>query len=51
VTLYVDGQQIASVSDSSYTAGAVGLLTWSGEDVSTADVTFDDFVVTKLQQQ
>ena len=50
VTLYVDGQQIASVSDSSYTAGTVGLLTWSGEDVSTADVTFDDFVVTKLQQ-
>lgn len=50
LSLYVDGQQIASVSDSSYTVGTVGLLTWSGEDVSTADVTFDDFVVTKLQQ-
>jgi hypothetical protein len=50
LTLYVDGQQIASVSDSSYTAGVVGLLTWSGEEASSANVTFDDFVVTKLQQ-
>ena len=51
LTLYVDGQQIATVSDASYTAGTVGLLTWSGEQASTADVTFDDFVVTKLQSQ
>jgi len=51
LTLYVDGQQVVSVSDSSYTAGSVGLVTWSGEEVFTADVTFDDFVVTKLQQQ
>lgn len=50
LTLYVDGQQVASVSDTSYTAGSVGLLTWSGEEVSSANVTFDDFVVTKLQQ-
>lgn len=50
LTMYVDGQQIATVSDSSYTSGSVGLLTWSGEDASSADVTFDDFVVTKLQQ-
>jgi hypothetical protein len=50
LTMYVDGQQIASVSDDTYTAGSVGLLVWSGEDVATADVTFDDFVVTKLQQ-
>ena len=49
LTLYVDGQQIASMSDDTYTAGSVGLLTWSGEDVSSADVTFDDFVVTKLK--
>jgi hypothetical protein len=49
LTLFVDGQQIASVSDDTYTAGSVGLLTWSGEDVSSADVTFDDFVVTKLK--
>jgi len=49
LTLYVDGQQIASVSDTTYTAGAVGLLAWSGEEASSADVTFDDFVVTKLK--
>jgi hypothetical protein len=49
LTLYVDGQQIASVNDSSYTAGGVGLFVWSGEDVSSADVSFDDFVVTNLK--
>ena len=49
LALYVDGQQIASVSDSTYTSGAVGLLTWSGEEATSADVTFDDFVVTKLK--
>lgn len=48
LTLYVDGQQIASVSDSTYASGSVGLFTWSGEEVSSADVTFDDFIVTKL---
>lgn len=49
LTLYVDGQQIASVSDSTYTSGGVGLLVWSGEDVTSADVTFDDFVITNLE--
>ena len=47
-TLYVDGQQIASVTDTTYGIGGVGLFTWSGEEVSSADVTFDDFVMTKL---
>ena len=51
LTLYVDGKQVASISDLTYTSGTVGLLTWSGEQASSADVTFDDFVVTKLQQQ
>jgi hypothetical protein len=46
LTLYVDGQQIASVTDSTYTVGGVALLAWSAEEV--ADVTFDDFVMTKL---
>jgi serine/threonine protein kinase len=49
LTLYVDGQQIASVSDASYTAGHVGLFTWSGEKVNTADVSFDDFLITALE--
>lgn len=50
LTLYVDGQQIASVSDSTYVNGGVGVLTWSGEEATSADVTFDDFVMTKMAQ-
>lgn len=48
LTLYVDGQQIDSVVDTTYTSGNVGLFAWSGEDIDGTDVTFDDFVVTKL---
>jgi hypothetical protein len=48
LTLYVDGQQIASIFDSTYTSGGVGLFTWSGEDANSANVSFDDFVMTEL---
>lgn len=48
LALYVDGQQIASVSDSSYTSGGVGLFTWSGEEANTTNVSFDDFIMTEL---
>jgi hypothetical protein len=48
LTLYVDGQQIVSVSDSSYTSGGIGLLTWSGEDATNTNVSFDDFLMTEL---
>jgi hypothetical protein len=48
LTLYVDGQQITSVSDSTYTRGGVGLFTWSGEDVASANVSFDDFEMREL---
>ncbi|MEP7137341.1 MAG: hypothetical protein ABI904_20650 [Chloroflexota bacterium] len=48
LTLYVDGKQIASVTDATYVKGAVGLQIWSGDNISSVDVTFDDFVVTKL---
>jgi len=48
LTLYVDGQQIASISDSTYTSGGVGLFTWSGEEASATNVSFDDFVMTGL---
>ena len=50
LTLYVDGKQIASVSDTTYTSGGVALFTWSGQKAAAADVTFDDFVMTKLSQ-
>lgn len=48
LTLYVDGQQIDSVADTTYTSGYVGLFAWSGEELNGTNVTFDDFVVTKL---
>lgn len=48
LALYVNGQQIASVSDSTYTKGEVGLFAWSGEEASGTVVVFDDFVVTPL---
>ena len=48
LTLYVDGQQIDSVSDSSYTRGGVALFTWSAEAATTTDVSFDDFLITSL---
>lgn len=48
LTLYVDGKQIDSVSDSSYTKGGVGLFAWSAVDSKTTDVSFDDFSMTSL---
>jgi hypothetical protein len=49
LTLYVNGRQIASVSDSSYLSGYTGLVAWSGANADAADVTFDDFVITSLE--
>jgi len=49
LTLYVDGNQIASVSDTTYTTGRVGVIAWSGDEAPSADVVFDDFVVTALK--
>ena len=49
LTLYVDGREIASASDNTYGTGRVGLFTWSGDKVSSADVTFDDFLLTSLE--
>lgn len=48
LTLYVDGQQIASVDDSTYTSGGIGLFVWSAEKATKTDVSFDDFNMTKL---
>ena len=48
LTLYLDGQQIASISDASYVNGGVAVFTWSGEEATTTDVSFDDFLMTQL---
>ena len=48
LTLYVDGLQIAAVSDSSYTSGGVGVFTWSDPEATSTDVSFDDFLMMEL---
>jgi len=48
LALYVNGQQIASANDSSYTSGSPGLFAASGDQPSAVDVTFDDVVITSL---
>jgi hypothetical protein len=48
LTLYVEGQKVDSVSDSTYTTGGIALFTWSGQESTLANVSFDDFVMTKL---
>jgi serine/threonine protein kinase len=49
LTLYVDGQQIASVTDSTYGTGRVGVFAWSGDKASSADINFDDFILSSLE--
>jgi hypothetical protein len=49
LTLYVDGTQIASASDSTYTQGSTGLIVWSATDAKKTAVTVDDFEVTQLR--
>ena len=48
LTLYVDGKQVASVDDSTYTSGGIALFAWSSKDATTTNVSFDDFKMTKL---
>ena len=48
LTLYVNGTQIASAVDTTYTTGNVALFVWSGEQQSGANVSFDDFQMTRL---
>ena len=47
ITLYVDGIQIASASDTDYGQGDVGLFAWTADE-SNGEIRFDDFVVTAL---
>lgn len=48
LTLYVDGQPVDSVTDDYYASGNVGLFAWSGGELNGTDITFDDFIMTKL---
>jgi hypothetical protein len=50
LTLFVDGQQVASVVDSTFTSGQVAVMVWSGEEAGMVNnVSFDDFVMTNLE--
>jgi hypothetical protein len=49
MTLYVNGQQIDSVSDTSYTSGAFGLFAASDDEQNGTSVLFDDFVSSKIE--
>ena len=49
LVLYVDGQRVDSVTDTTYTSGNVALFAWSDEETSGTNVSFDDFVVTELE--
>lgn len=48
LALFVDGQEIAVVSDESYTSGNIGLFVLTFEQES-ADVSFDDLVVREVK--
>jgi hypothetical protein len=48
LTLYVNGVEIDSVSDPTFTEGSVGLFIWSAEEPS-GTISFDDFVMTALE--
>jgi hypothetical protein len=49
LTLYVDGQKVDSVVDTTYSSGNVGLFAWSGQETGATNVSYDDFVVTELK--
>lgn len=48
MTMYVDGKKVASVNDTSFKGGAVGLFILSF-DKANAEVHYDDFAVTQLK--
>jgi len=48
LTLYVDGQQVDSVTDDTYTSGRIALFAWRDTNGTKVDVSFDDFKMTKL---
>jgi hypothetical protein len=48
LTLYVDGQKVDSVNDTTYTSGNVALFAWSGDEKDGTDVSFDDFEMAEL---
>lgn len=48
LTLYVNGKEVDSVTDPTYTQGGVGLFLWSAQDAS-GTISYDDFIMTKAK--
>lgn len=48
MTLYVNGQQVATASDTEYPAGMVGVIAWSGDVEAGTIVSFDNYAITQL---
>lgn len=48
LTLYVNGQMVDMVYDSTYASGVAGLMVWSTEQPSKTDVSFDDFLIARF---
>lgn len=48
LTLSVNGQQIDTVTDTTYTSGRAGVFIWSAEQATKTDISFDDFLLANL---
>lgn len=46
--LFVDGQEIASATDTTYTKGKVGVIVSSTANTTKTDISFDDFLITSV---
>jgi hypothetical protein len=46
IALYLDGEQIDSADDDTYSSGDIGLFAWTGDD-APAEIHYDDLVVTE----
>lgn len=48
LSLSVDGQQIDTVTDTTYPSGRAGVFIWSAEQATRTDISFDDFLLANL---
>jgi serine/threonine protein kinase len=48
LTLSVNGKQIDTVTDTTYTSGRAGVFIWSAEQATKTDISFDDFILANL---
>ena len=48
LALYVNGEQLASIEDSAFTSGYVGIFVWNAATPNAARVAFDNFKLDKI---